>query len=986
MSRASRIGAAAIGLWLGSGALVAAGAQDVAGHLGRPVDALQLQREGRTVDDPTLLELVETRVGEPLAMSAVRESVLHLFSLGRFEDIRVEAADTPGGVDLVYDLVPVHPVGALEFRGEPAVSAGQLREAIIERFGRVPQVSRLPEMIQTVEQLHRDRGYMSPTVSAHAEIDHRREETILYFDIEAGVRARVRDVSLTMAPPEPVARLERRLGLVRGEPYDRVRLESRLDDYLEELRRDGHYVATVAYSAQVSLDGRSVDVTLTVEQGPRVSVRFVGDPLPAGLADPLADIQRERSVDEDLLEDVARRIVRTLNEQGYWQATVDFERHESEGLLEVVFDVAHGALYHLGGIEIEGNAGITTDVLRSQMGLTADAPFVQADLDAAVAALRSYYRRLGFTEATVQASVEPVEPVGVDAAPPPGERQLVADISIEEGPRVMVASVAFSGNDSVPDAELRDQVTLQPGTPFFEPDVVVNRDLILLHYLNLGYQEAAVQTKVEFATGPDRADVVFQVTEGPKILIDHILVVGNERISRETIQRELLLRSGDPLALDQLVESQRRLRALGVFRSVEITQITTTTSDMRDLLINIDEAAATSIGYGGGLEAGRRLVRTVTGQSDERLEFAPRGFFEIGRRNLWGKNRSIDLFTRVSVRRGDAVPDTTTSTAGFGFNEYRVVGTYREPRPAGWNAEILGSAFVEQAIRSSFNFRRLGVNLEVVRRLSSDMSLSGRYSLDRTKLFDERFNPQDELLIDRLFPQVRLSALSNALVRDTRGDPLDPQGGNLFSIDSKLAGRAIGSQVGFTKVLIQGFTYRSLRETGGPVLALGGRIGLAVGLPRDVARTDADGNAILDESGQPIIDEVNDLPASERFFAGGDSTVRGFALDRLGTPETIDSDGFPTGGNGLLIFNAELRMPVWREVGAVVFLDAGNVFARVSDLDLGALRGSVGFGVRYRSPVGPIRVDLGFKLDRRVFDNGQREPRTALHVSIGQAF
>ena len=88
----------------------------------------------------------------------------------------------------------------------------------------------------------------------------------------------------------------------------------------------------------------------------------------------------------------------------------------------------------------------------------------------------------------------------------------------------------------------------------------------------------------------------------------------------------------------------------------------------------------------------------------------------------------------------------------------------------------------------------------------------------------------------------------------------------------------------------------------------------------------------------------------------------------------------------LVILNVELRMPVWRDLGAVAFVDAGNVFARISDLDLGDIRGSVGFGLRYQSPVGPIRVDLGFKLDRRVFENGQREPRTALHVSIGQAF
>ena len=131
---------------------------------------------------------------------------------------------------------------------------------------------------------------------------------------------------------------------------------------------------------------------------------------------------------------------------------------------------------------------------------------------------------------------------------------------------------------------------------------------------------------------------------------------------------------------------------------------------------------------------------------------------------------------------------------------------------------------------------------------------------------------------------------------------------------------------------------------------------------------------------------VDDIPASERFYAGGDTTVRGFALDRLGTPDTIDRDGFPRGGHGVVILNAEARVPVRGGLGVVAFIDGGNVFRTVEAIDLGELRGAVGFGVRYRSPVGPIRVDLGIKLDRQTLPTGQMERRTALHISLGQAF
>jgi outer membrane protein insertion porin family len=147
-----------------------------------------------------------------------------------------------------------------------------------------------------------------------------------------------------------------------------------------------------------------------------------------------------------------------------------------------------------------------------------------------------------------------------------------------------------------------------------------------------------------------------------------------------------------------------------------------------------------------------------------------------------------------------------------------------------------------------------------------------------------------------------------------------------------------------------------------------------------VQPTDANGVPI---PGPPII--VDDLPASERFFAGGDTTIRGYALDSVGAPNTISSNGFPTGGNAVILLNGELRMPVWRDLGAVLFVDGGNVFRRVTEMDLGELRGSVGFGLRYKSPIGPIRVDLGFKLDRREI-RGTLERPTEIHFSLGQAF
>jgi outer membrane translocation and assembly module TamA len=144
---------------------------------------------------------------------------------------------------------------------------------------------------------------------------------------------------------------------------------------------------------------------------------------------------------------------------------------------------------------------------------------------------------------------------------------------------------------------------------------------------------------------------------------------------------------------------------------------------------------------------------------------------------------------------------------------------------------------------------------------------------------------------------------------------------------------------------------------------------------------------VLGPEGEPIVDVVTDLPASERFFTGGDTSVRGFARDSLGDAGTLDPNGFPTGGHALAVLNAELRAPLWRDLGGVVFVDAGNVFRRVADLDLGALRASAGFGFRYKSKViPPVRVDFGFRLGSRRGVPDESEPSYAVHFSIGQAF
>jgi outer membrane protein insertion porin family len=301
-------------------------------------------------------------------------------------------------------------------------------------------------------------------------------------------------------------------------------------------------------------------------------------------------------------------------------------------------------------------------------------------------------------------------------------------------------------------------------------------------------------------------------------------------------------------------------------------------------------------------------------------------------------------------------------------------------------ADLMVAIGFEQGSRTSFNYRHRSARIDLARKRGKQWSVLGQYSIQLNEIFEDRINPIDRPLIDRLFPQVRLGAVSASAVRDTRDDSIDPSAGSLVGLNGELALRILGSEVGLTKTFLQGFLYRRLPGSRRIVLAGGARIGLGTGFPRDVVVSDPDGQPVLGPGGQPLTVTVRDLPASERFFAGGDTTVRGFALDRLGRPDTFDRDGTPIGGHSEVLLNAEVRVPLWREVGVVGFLDVGNVFALVNDVRLGQLRSGAGFGIRYKSPVGPLRLDFGYKLGTLQTFGTYKEHRFALHISIGQAF
>jgi outer membrane protein assembly complex protein YaeT len=956
-------------LCLHSAFCVLACAIPAAAQVGQPINEVVIEQEGRLITDPLITGLIETQVGSPLGAKDVRETIAHIMSLNRFDDVQVFTEEAGSGVRVRYVLTPLHPVDLIQFDGMLGLPESSLLRVVEDRFGTSPRAARAPEIVDTLRAEYRRRGFANARIESRLIETHGPDRATLVFDIDAGRRLSIADVRFTQVDADIQSTLAERPDVRQGQPFDEDVIERELRAWEESLHARGYYEARASHGMLIVDDGAFVTVNLT--RGPRVVVAFTGDPLPEAERDRLVPIRTEGSADEDLLEDSSLALEAYLHDRGYRDADAFYTREERDGELVITFQIDRGPRYIVNDIIVMGNSAIATQELVPLVRLEPGEPFVRNTVAAGLDAIERLYRSRGFTRVAVKSGESVIVP---ESASDP-DRQTDIQIAIVEGPRTLVGDVSFEGNEALDDATLRNLTMVSTEQPFSETELTAGRDRIDLEYRNRGYNSVVVTADPTFAEGDTRANVVFRINEGQQETVDHIIIVGNRRISTRTIQRELLLREGEPLGYSALVDSRARLFALGLFRRIQIEPLTHGAESSRDVLVQVEESPPTVLSYGGGLEGGYLLTTGPTGNAEETFQLAPRGFFQIGRRNLWGKNRRVDLFTRLSVRPGntnvpvgeEAIPLENNQGR---FYEYRVLGQFREPRAFDTGAELLLTGIVEQARRSSFDFDRKEVRAEAGFRLSRMYSAIGLYSFQRTRVFDEHFTPEaPPPLIDRLFPRVRLSKVSASLIRDDRNDLLDPSRGTLVIVDGELAARAIGSEVGFVQTYLQGFYYRQLPVPRRVVLALGARVGAAHGFAREL-------NGV----------QVQDLPASERFFAGGDTSVRGFSLDRLGNEETIAPNGFPTGGNSVVVLNSELRISVVGPLQTTAFVDAGNVFPKASDLDFTDLRPTAGFGVMYRSPVGPIRVDLGFNLDPRELVPGIPERSKVLHILLGQAF
>lgn len=864
---------------------------------GVPIAALEMQAAPGVArpDLDRLRSYVDLAPDRPLHARDVREAVELLHSTGEVEDVRVRARRSPTGLVLTLELVPAPRLGQVVVEGDGVVDAGDVMRLTRLRKGETVWPERLEAAGRDVALHLAALGWLEAQVRVERRWTPQDAQAV--FTIAAGPRVYVRRV---VVEPD-LAGLAGEVEPDPGEPFRRAEAAEAAERMRRTLAARGHWQARVEPRESYDPGRAAMDLTFAVDPGPLTAVDPTGIPEP--FLDEIVDGIRTGRLASDAIDEAAERIENALRRRGHRQPRVRPRvEDDGRGRRLVRFDVEPGPRSLVASVKVEGLPPDVDVALATSAGTVLEDATLDADAAALLAALES----AGHARAHV-------EPLADDAG---GLTEVV--FRVRPGPRTLVGSFSVRQPDDAPGplapGELAPELILRVGGPFRLEALARDRLAVLGAWRNAGFPDVEVSPEVTFGDDGTRADVVLRVVPGQRVLVGRIVVSGLGRTEESVVRRELLLEEGDPLSFEKVVESQRRLGSLGILQRVTITELDPERPRERTLVVSVEEAPATTIAYGIGYAERDRLRASV----------------EVSRRNLFGMDRSVSAFARVS------------------FSGSRFLATFREPWLLGRRQDVYLSFFREEDDRPAFDFVRWGGVVQTARQLTREWSLIGRWSLQRTHTFNVEIACTE---VDRQLCSSRVSGPSASIVRDSRNDPLDPRRGSFLGADVQLSHGVLGGD-SFVKSYLQAATYEA--ATTRVLFAFSGRLGLArrLGGERDV-------------QGQRL------LPLPDRFFSGGDYGLRGFPVDGVD----------PTGGNAVVLAGAEMRVGLTSRFAAAVFAEAGNVYALVSSIRLPDLRETAGLGVRYRSALGPLRVDWAFKLDRRPGESASR-----LHVTVGHAF
>lgn len=493
-------------------------------------------------------------------------------------------------------------------------------------------------------------------------------------------------------------------------------------------------------------------------------------------------------------------------------------------------------------------------------------------------------------------------------------------VKVHEGSKTVITSVNIIGANLVSETELQKIINIIPGNAYNEVDISDARFRVIEFYSNKGFPEVSISINKEI--DDQKANITFQINEGTIALFGKAIVTGNRRTDYTVVKRELLQRENMPFDYSILTQERQKLYKIGLFTDVDM-EILDKYDDRKDVLMKLHEGNAGAVELSLGYAEYEKY----------------RGVIDLSYRNLWGMNRQASLRLVLSSL------------------EKRYILQYYEPWLNGtdlpFRAFILGEDKKEINIdtrETRYRLTRHTVTAGVERKLTPHLVSELFYEFSLVNTFDVQ---PDVILSREDTGTLIISGMRFGVIYDTRDNPFYPTKGTLSGIGVKLTSPVFLSETDFIKLAFYGNFYHELTKR--LVLAASFRGGLAKGY-----------------------NDTTELPIVERFFLGGRTLVRGYSQDNLGPK---GSDGNPTGGNAFLMESLEMRIALSKSLGVVTFLDGGNVWLEIKDINPADFKFTTGLGLRYNTPVGPLRIDYGHKLQKE-----KGESSGELHFSIGHAF